>query len=225
MPWDAHHRNGKMAAVTHHCQYMRSRSLSHGVVARYSIRSKQHLDCSLRGGVGRSTPRLSDARRFSRAQHAYMRLPTDSTARCASTRRPRHACSISTHQPTRVPLAARTAVSDLAARLGAHHNDVESSNLDGYSDAALWWRFSKAPPRPNPRTSPPRGAMGGWTRCETWRDYWSVVGARGAGFALQNARGAVLSHDLHAIVRTESQSRRATGGTRARGGRPGPRRP
>ena len=171
MPSDAHHRNGKMAAVINHCQDMRSRSLCHGVLARYSIRPKQHLDCSLRGGVGRSMGCLSDARRFSRAQHAYTRLPTDSTARRASTRRPRHACSISTHQPPRVASVARAAVLDLAARLAAHHNDVESSNLNGHSDAALLWRFSKALPRPNPQTSPPRGAMGGWMRCETWRDY------------------------------------------------------
>ena len=156
---------------------------------------------SLRGGVGRSTPYLSDARRFSRAQHAYTRLPTDSTARWASTRRPRHSCSISTDQPPRVALVARTAVSDLAARLGVHHNDVESSNLDGHSDAALWWRFSKAPPRPNPQTPPPRGGMGRGMRCETWRDYWSVGGARGAGFELQNARGAVL-HRSARILRT-----------------------
>ena len=189
MPWDAHHRNGKMAAVPNHCQDMRSRSLSHGVVARYGIRSKQLSDCSLRGGVGRGKRCLSDARRFSRAQHAYMRLPTDSTARRASTRRPRHSCSISTDQPARVALVARTAVLDLAARLGVHHNDVESSNLDGHSDAALWWRFSKAPPRPNPQTPPPRGAMGRGMRCETWRDCWSVEGARGAGFELRNARG------------------------------------
>ena len=193
-----------MAAVADHCQDMRSRSLSPSVVARYGIRSKQHSDCSLRGGVGRGKRCLSDARRFSRAQHAYMRLPTDSTARWASTRRPRHACSIPTDQPPRVALVARTAVLDLAARLGVHHNDVESSNLDGHSDAALWWRFSKAPPRPNPQTPPPRGAMGRGTRCETWRDYWSVGGARGAGFELRNARGAVLSRNLHAILRTES---------------------
>ena len=168
MPWHAHHRNGKMAAVTHHCQDMRSRSLSPSVVARYSIRAKQLSVRSLRGGVGRSMGCLSDARRFSRAQHAWMRRPTDSTARRASTRRPRHACSISTHQPPRVALVARTAVSDLAARLGVHHNDVESPNLDRHSDAALRWRFSKAPPRPNPQTPPPRGAMGRGTRCETW---------------------------------------------------------
>ena len=204
MPRDTHHRNGNMAAVQYSCQDMRSRSLSPSVVARYSIRSKQHSGCSHRGGVGRGKRCLSDARRFSRAQHAYMRLPTDSTARRASTRRPRHACSISTDQPPRVALVARTAVSDLAARLAAHHNDVESSDLNGHSDAAPWWRFSKAPPRPNPQTSPPRGAMGGWTRCETWRDYWSVGDARSAGFELRNARGAVLSHNLGALLRTES---------------------
>ena len=164
---DAHHRNGKMAAALGHCQDMRSRSLSPSVVARYGIRSKQHSGCSLRGGVGRGKRYLSDARGFSRAQHAYMRLPTDSSGRRAPTRRPRHACSISTDQPPRVSLVAITAVLDLAARLGVHHNDVESSNIDGHSDAALWWRFSKAPPRPNPQTSPPRGAMGTGTRCET----------------------------------------------------------
>ena len=171
MAWDAHHRNGKMAAVTHHCQDMRSRSLCHDVVARYSIRSKQLSDCSLRGGVSRGKRCLSDARRSSRAQHACMRGPTDSAARRASTRRARHACSIPTDQPPRVALVARTALSDLAARLGARHNDVDSSNLDGHSNAALWWRFSKALPRPNPQTPPPRGAMGRGTRCETWRDY------------------------------------------------------
>ena len=135
-----------------------------------------------------------------------MRGPTDSTARRASTRRPRHACSISTDQPPRVALVARTAVLDLAARSGVHHNDVESSNLDGHSDAALWWRFSKAPPRPNPQTPPPRGAMGRGMRCETWRDCWSVEGARGAGFELQNARGAVLSHNLGALRKTDQRS-------------------
>ena len=88
MPCDAHHRNGKMAAAAGHCQDMRSRSLSPSVVARYGIRSKQHSGCSLRGGVGRGKRCLSDARRSSSAQHAYMRLPTDSTARRASTRRP-----------------------------------------------------------------------------------------------------------------------------------------
>ena len=144
MAWPAHHRNGNMAAVTHHCQDMRSRSLSHGVVARYGIRSKQHSGCSHQGGVGRGMGYLSDARRFSRAQHAYMRLPTDSTARQASTRRPRYACSISTDHSPRVALVARTAISDLAARLGVRQDDAESSNLDGHSDAAPWWRFSKA---------------------------------------------------------------------------------
>ena len=133
-----------------------------------------------------------------------MRLPTDSSGRRASTRRPRRSCSISTDQPARVALVARTAVLDLAARSGVHHNDVESSDLDGHSDAALWWRFSKAPPRPNPQTPPPRGAMGRGMRCETWRDCWSVEGARGAGFELRNARGAVLSHNLGALLRTES---------------------
>ena len=167
MPWDAHHCNGKMAAAARHCQDMRSRSLSPSVVARYGIRSKQHSGCSHRGGVGRGKRCLSDARRSSSAQHAYMRLPTDSTARWASTRRPRHACSISTDQPARVALVARTAVLDLAARLGARQNDAQISNLDGHAHAALWWRFSKAPPRPNPQTSPPRGAMGKEMRCET----------------------------------------------------------
>ena len=125
----------------------------------------QRSHCSLRGGVGGGTRCLSDARRFSRVQHALMRGLTDSKARRVSTRRPRHACSIPTDQPPRVALVARTAVSDLAARLGVHHNDVESSNLDGHSAAALWWRFSKAPPRPNPQTPPPRGAMGREMRC------------------------------------------------------------
>ena len=136
-----------------------------------------------------------------------MRGRTDSTARWASTPRPRHACSISTDQPPRVALVARTAVLDLAARLGVHHNDVESSNIDGHSDAALWWRFLKSLPRPNSHTPTPRGVMGRGMRRETWRDYWSVEGARGAGFELQNARGAVLSRNLHAILRTESYMR------------------
>ena len=104
---------------------MRSRSLGHGVVARYGIRSKQHSDCSHRGGVGRGKPCLSDARRSSSAQHAYMRLPTDSTARRASTRRHCHACSISTDQPARVALVARTAVLDLAARSEVHQRRGE----------------------------------------------------------------------------------------------------
>ena len=133
-------------------------------------------------------------------------LPTPSGRR-ASTRRPCHACSISTDQPPRVALVARTAVLDPAARSEVHYNDVESSNLDGHSDAALWWRFSKAPPRPNPQTPPPRGAIGRGMRCETWRDCWSVEGPRGTGFELQKARGTVLSHNPHAFVlQTESRS-------------------
>ena len=169
-------------------------------LSRATAYAKQLSDCSLRGGVGRSRRCLSDARRFSRAHHAHTRLPTDSTARRASTRRPRHACSISTDQPPRVALVARTAVWDLAARSGVHHNDVESSHLDGHSDAALWWRFSKAPPRPNPHTPTLRGVTGREMRRETWRDYLGVESARGAGFELQNARGAVLSRNLHAIL-------------------------
>ena len=161
MAWHDHHCNGKTAAALGHCQDMRSRSLSHGVVARYGIRSKQLSDCSLRGGVGRGMGCLSDARRFSRAQHAYMRLPTDSTARRASTRRPRHACSISTDQPPRVALVARTSISDLAARLRVHHNDVESSNPDRHADAPLSPRFSKVLPRSKSANATAADGQGG----------------------------------------------------------------
>ena len=77
MAWDAHHHTEKMAAVAHHCQDSRSRSLGHAVVARYDICSKSLSTRSLSGGGGGGVGCLSEPTRFSRAQLAQEGGPAD----------------------------------------------------------------------------------------------------------------------------------------------------